>query len=228
MSTAPGPRSTSSVSAVVSTVASTCPAVTVWPAFTLTAVTVPETAKLRLAWLAGSMVPELATVCWMVPVVTGTVTVVIDSPTGRRRSRRQPERRGRSPPPRQRRPRRHDGPAVAAPEGRRLGSEHVLVVERQFLGADPPGPPTRQLHPVFAMGPVQTSHFTASRIPAVSPLGVLPRFSPQGAALCPTPHGGAQKASGGANQGATTAARVRRTPAPHPTAEPATRHTAHP
>src|ERR1700722_14844796 len=41
---------------------------------------VPDTAKLRLAWLAGSRVAELATVCWMVPVVTGTVTVVIVSP----------------------------------------------------------------------------------------------------------------------------------------------------
>ena len=54
---------TSSDSALVSTVANTCPAVTVWPALTLTAVTVPETAKFRLAWLAGSSVPELATVC---------------------------------------------------------------------------------------------------------------------------------------------------------------------
>ncbi len=40
---------TSSESAVVSTVARTWPAVTVCPAFTSTAVTVPETAKLRLA-----------------------------------------------------------------------------------------------------------------------------------------------------------------------------------
>ena len=55
---------------------------TVWPAFTQTALTVPDTAKLKLAWLAGSRVPELATVCWMVPVVTGTVTVVTESPTG--------------------------------------------------------------------------------------------------------------------------------------------------
>ena len=39
------------------------PAVTVWPALTFTAVTVPDTAKFRLAWLAGSIVPELATVC---------------------------------------------------------------------------------------------------------------------------------------------------------------------
>ena len=47
----------------MSTVANTCPAVTVWPALTFTPVTVPETAKFRLAWLAGSSVPELATVC---------------------------------------------------------------------------------------------------------------------------------------------------------------------
>ncbi len=38
-----------SESAVVSTVANTAPAVTVWPAFTFTAVTVPETAKFKLA-----------------------------------------------------------------------------------------------------------------------------------------------------------------------------------
>ena len=44
-----GPRLTSSESAVVSTVANTWPAVTVWPALTFTAVTVPDTAKLRLA-----------------------------------------------------------------------------------------------------------------------------------------------------------------------------------
>ncbi len=64
------------------TVARTSPAVTVWPAFTQTEETVPETAKSRLDWVAGSRVPELATVCWMVPVVTGTVTVVTDSPAG--------------------------------------------------------------------------------------------------------------------------------------------------
>ena len=39
----------SSFSAVVSTVARTCPAVTVCPALTLTPVTTPDTAKLRLA-----------------------------------------------------------------------------------------------------------------------------------------------------------------------------------
>ncbi len=70
----------SSESAVVATVAKTCPALTVWPAFTSTAVTAPETAKLRFAWLAGSIVPELVTVDWIVPVVTGTVMVVMESP----------------------------------------------------------------------------------------------------------------------------------------------------
>ncbi len=73
---------TSSERAVVPTLARICPAVTVCPAFTQTASTVPGTAKFKLAWLAGSRVPELATVCWMVPVVTGTVTVVTESPTG--------------------------------------------------------------------------------------------------------------------------------------------------
>ena len=47
---------------------------------TLTPVTVPETAKFRAAWLAGSRVPELVTVCWMVPVVALTVVVVIVRP----------------------------------------------------------------------------------------------------------------------------------------------------
>ena len=42
----------------------------------------PDTAKLRLAWLAGSIVPELVAVCWIVPVVTGTVVVVTESPVG--------------------------------------------------------------------------------------------------------------------------------------------------
>ena len=67
---------------MVLTVASTSPAVTVWPALTLTWVTVPDTAKFKLAWLAGSIVPELATVDWIVPVVTGTVDVVITNPVG--------------------------------------------------------------------------------------------------------------------------------------------------
>ena len=60
--------------------ASVWPAVTVWPALTLTPVTVPETPKFRLACWAGAMVPDVATVCCMVPVVTLTVWVVICSP----------------------------------------------------------------------------------------------------------------------------------------------------
>ena len=46
--------------------------VTVWPALTLTAVTVPDAPKFRLACWAGAMVPDAETVCFMVPVVTET------------------------------------------------------------------------------------------------------------------------------------------------------------
>ena len=91
---------------------------TVWPAFTSTAVTVPDTAKLRVAWLAGSIVPELATVCWIVPVVTGTVTVVTESPKGAAEPGGEPEG--------ERDCRRDDdnadgdqGPPIAPPERRR-------------------------------------------------------------------------------------------------------------
>ena len=119
------------VSAVVSIVARTCPAVTVCPAFTVTPLTTPDTAKLRLAWLAGSMVPELVTVCWIVPVVTGTVTVVIERPPA---WRNQKSARGavRSlPRPRRRRCRRW---AIGnGPRTRWLGSKDVLVVEWQLL-----------------------------------------------------------------------------------------------
>ena len=118
--------------AVVSTVASTCPAVTVWPAFTSTAVTVPETAKLRLAWLAGSRVPELATVCWMVPVVAVTVTVVTVSPVAvddpdvnQRVSPTAAAIRTTTAPTMGQRYRRQTD---------RGSAKHVLVVERQLLG----------------------------------------------------------------------------------------------
>ena len=37
--------------------ASVCPAVTVWPTDTSTALTVPDTLKLRFAWLTGVIVP---------------------------------------------------------------------------------------------------------------------------------------------------------------------------
>ena len=43
----------------------------------MTAVTLPDTAKARDACWAGSMVPEVATVCFMVPVVTEASRVVI-------------------------------------------------------------------------------------------------------------------------------------------------------
>ena len=52
---------------------------TVWPVTTFTAVTFPDTPKLRSAVLAGSMVPEADTVCFMVPVVTATTCEVISS-----------------------------------------------------------------------------------------------------------------------------------------------------
>ncbi len=66
--------------AVGFTVARAWPAVTVCPAVTFTAVTVPETAKLRFAWLAGSMVPVAATVWVMVPVATVCTDVVVVMP----------------------------------------------------------------------------------------------------------------------------------------------------
>jgi hypothetical protein len=61
-------------------VARDCPAVTVWPAVTFTAVTCPETAKLRSAWLAGSIVPVAATVWVIVPVATVCTVVVVVMP----------------------------------------------------------------------------------------------------------------------------------------------------
>lgn len=44
---------------------------------TSTAVTLPDTAKFRLSCCAGSTVPEVETVCCMVPVVTSTTWVVM-------------------------------------------------------------------------------------------------------------------------------------------------------
>ena len=93
----------------------------------------PETAKLRFAWLAGSIVPELATVCWMVPVVTGTVTVVTERPA----AVDEPDvsQRGSATAAAIEDDRdADDGPPVPTPHRRRLGREDVLVVERQFLG----------------------------------------------------------------------------------------------
>ncbi len=61
-------------------VARACPAVTVCPAATSTAVTRPDWPKLRLACAAGSMVPEEETVWVIVPVETvWTVVVVVMS-----------------------------------------------------------------------------------------------------------------------------------------------------
>jgi len=54
-------------------VASTVPLVTCWPALTLTAVTLPDTGKLRFSVSAGSRVPDADTVWRMVPAVTVTV-----------------------------------------------------------------------------------------------------------------------------------------------------------
>ena len=62
-----------------STVARVWPAVTVWPVTTSTAVTLPDTPKLRSAVLVGSIVPEADTVCFIVPVVTLTTWVVTSS-----------------------------------------------------------------------------------------------------------------------------------------------------
>ncbi|MDY7558467.1 hypothetical protein RGU41_17970 [Cryobacterium sp. 10C3] len=63
----------------VSTVASTWPAVTVVPATTGTAVTVPDTAKLTESFTVGVAVPSLSTVFCMVvrlaAVVMGAATV---------------------------------------------------------------------------------------------------------------------------------------------------------
>ena len=58
-------------------VASAWPAVTVWPTLTLTAVTLPDDPKFRLAVLAGSMVPDEDTVLVMVPVETVWTLVVV-------------------------------------------------------------------------------------------------------------------------------------------------------
>jgi hypothetical protein len=59
-------------------VAKAWPAVTVCPTPTLTAVTRPDTAKSRLAWLAGSMVPVDETVLVIVPVDTVSTLVVVE------------------------------------------------------------------------------------------------------------------------------------------------------
>src|SRR5579875_476599 len=69
--------STSSRRAELPTVARDWPALTFWPTLTWTAVTWPDTAKSRSAWWPGSMVPDADTVCFMVPVVADTTSVVV-------------------------------------------------------------------------------------------------------------------------------------------------------
>ena len=64
-------------SAVPSMVATTWPAVTVSPAFTLTAVTVPADEKFRLSVWAAATVPCAETVVSTVPVVTATSCFVV-------------------------------------------------------------------------------------------------------------------------------------------------------
>ena len=54
-------------------VAKTVPAFTTWPTAALTEVTVPATAKLTFAWVAGSTVPVVAIVSLTSPVVTAIV-----------------------------------------------------------------------------------------------------------------------------------------------------------
>ncbi len=161
---------TSSESAVVSTVASTCPAVTLCPALTSTAVTVPETAKLRFAWLAGSSVPELVTVCWIVPVVTGTVTVVTERPPGvdepdvsqRGSATAAATRTTTAATMGQRYRRQADGCSGARTFSSSSGSSWVRST----------GLPVPTVDSVRTMVRVQPNDVTTSRIPAVSPLGL--------------------------------------------------------
>ena len=58
--------------AAESTVASTVPLVTCWPAFTLTAVTWPEVEKERFSVSDGASVPLVDTVWLIGPAVTAT------------------------------------------------------------------------------------------------------------------------------------------------------------
>ena len=126
------------------TVARTCPAVTAWPACTSTAVTVPETPKSRSAWVAGSSVPEVATVCLIVPVVTLTVSdemtrpVAGDPPVNARVSpvARPAIRMTAAPIRRNLRLRRRPSGAAGSPPGRGgvLGSEdHGVGIARRSI-----------------------------------------------------------------------------------------------
>jgi hypothetical protein len=61
----------------LSMAARVCPAVTVCPTLTSTAVTRPDAPKLRGAWLAGSIVPDDEAVLVIVPVDTVWTVVVV-------------------------------------------------------------------------------------------------------------------------------------------------------
>ena len=65
--------STAALRSATSSEASVWPAPTVWPTVTSTSLTVPETLKLRLAWLTGVMVPTESRVSSTVPVPTSVV-----------------------------------------------------------------------------------------------------------------------------------------------------------
>ena len=56
--------------------ASVCPVATFWPVVTSTAVTVPDTAKVRSESSAGARVPDAETVWFMVPIETFTFSLV--------------------------------------------------------------------------------------------------------------------------------------------------------
>ncbi len=166
--------STSEVRAVVPTVARTCPAVTAWPACTSTPVTVPDTPKLRSAWVAGSSVPEVATVCLIVPVVTLTVSDVMtrpvagDPPVKARVSpvARPAIRTTAAPIRRNLRLRRRPSGAAGSPS-RSRGSSWVSASLGSGLLVDPSSSPG------LAMTSVHPSDVSASPKSAVSALGVL-------------------------------------------------------
>ena len=65
--------STSLCSVGVWSVANTAPAFTTCPTLTLTALTVPATAKLTVAWVAGSRVPVAEVVSRTSPMVAASV-----------------------------------------------------------------------------------------------------------------------------------------------------------
>ena len=101
---------------VVSSDARTWPAVTAWPTLTPTVPTVPDTLKLRPAWLTGVIVPTESRVASTVPVPTTAVRYDGVSPGSGSRTapppppaRRDPDAKGREPSP----SRRHGGRPLA-------------------------------------------------------------------------------------------------------------------